>query len=137
MNTSLQKIYPSIDPTKYHLCQTWEDVKHFSRDYHNPNTLLGALDSGFGFFAGETITGPKEILVAICGPAAIEEIKPKFEEIQKLEEEDDRTEEEKNAEAWEGARRSERYEQGIEEGRKKDGWDGDAGEWQEQADTIT
>lgn len=135
-NSPLHKIYPSIDPNKYHLCQTWEDVKHFSQDYHNSNTILGALDSGFGFFAGETIAGPKETLVAICTPAAIEEIKPKFEEIRKLEDEDERTEEEKEAEAWEGVRRSERYEKGIEEGRKKDEWDGNAGEWKKRVNTI-
>ncbi|KAK6005269.1 hypothetical protein QM012_008048 [Aureobasidium pullulans] len=122
-NPLLHKIYPSINPTEYHLCHTWEDVKHFAQDYHNPNILLGVMDSGFGFFAGEAITGPKDTLVAICGPAAIEEIKPKFEEIQKLEETDDRTEEAKDAEAWEEVRRSERYKQGLEQGRKKEQWD--------------
>jgi hypothetical protein len=130
---ALSKIYPSIDTTKYHLCQTYEDVKHFAQHHENPNTILGTLDSGFGFFAGDTLTGPKETLVAICGPAAIEEILPKLEDVKKLDEEDDRTEEEKDAEAWEGVRRLEKFNKGINEGRKREDWDEVLGEWKEKA----
>jgi hypothetical protein len=130
---ALSKIYPSIDTTKYHLCQTYEDVKHFAQHHENPNTILGPLDSGFGFFAGDTLTGPKETLVAICGPAAIEEILPKLEDVKKLDEEDDRTEEEKDAEAWEGVRRLEKFNKGINEGRKREDWDEVLGEWKEKA----
>jgi hypothetical protein len=131
---TLSEIYPSIDTSKYHLCQTYEDVKHFAQHHENPNTILGPLDSGFGFFAGDTLTGPKETLVAICGPAAIEEVLPKFEEVKKLDEEDDRTEEEKNAEAWEGVRRLEKFNRGINEGREREDWNEDLGEWKEKAD---
>ena len=131
---ALPKIYPSIDTTKYHLCQTYEDVKHFAQHHENPNTILGPLDSGFGFFAGETLTGPKDTLVAICGPAAIEEILPKFEEVKKLDDEDDRTQEEKDAEAWEGVERHERFKKGINDGKKKEDWDGHLGQWKEKAD---
>jgi hypothetical protein len=130
---ALSSTYPSIDTTKYHLCQTYEDVKHFAQHHDNPNTILGPLDSGFGFFAGDTLTGPKETLVAICGPTAIEEILPKFEEVKKLDEEDDRTEEEKDAEAWEGVRRLEKFNKRINEGRKREDWNEDLGEWKEKA----
>jgi hypothetical protein len=131
---ALNEIYPSIDTTKYHLCQTYEDVKHFARHHDNPNTILGPLDSGFGFFAGDTLTGPKETLVAICGPAVVDELLPKIEEVKKLDEEDDRTEEEKDAEAWEGVRRLEKFKKGINEGRKREDWDGGLGECKEKAD---
>jgi hypothetical protein len=130
---ALSKIYPSIDTTKYQLCQTYEDVKHFAQHHENPNTILGPLDSGFGFFAGNSLTGPKETLVAICGPAAIYEILPTFEEIKKLDEADGRTEGEKDAEAWEGVRRLERFDMGIKEGQNKEDWDGGLGEWKAQA----
>jgi hypothetical protein len=130
---ALSKIYPSIDTTKYHLCQTYEDVKHFAQHHENPNTILGPLDFGFGFFAGDTLTGPKETLVAICGPSAIDEILPKFEEVKKLDDEDDRSEEEKDAEAWEGVRRLERFDKGIKEGKNKEDWDGDLRDWREKA----
>lgn len=130
---ALSKIYPSIDTIKYHLCQTHEDVKYFAQHHENPNTILGPLDSGFSFFAGETLTGPKDTLVAICGPAAIEEILPKFEEVKKLDDEDDRSQEEKDAEAWEGVERLERFQKGINGGKKKEDWDGDIGQWKETA----
>jgi len=133
-SNALPKIYPSIDTTKYHLCQTYEDVKHFAQHHENPNTILGPLDSGFAFFAGETLTGPKDTLVAICGPAAIDEILPKYEEVKKLDDEDERTQEEKDAEAWEGVERHERFQKGINEGKKKEDWDGDLGEWKMTAD---
>jgi hypothetical protein len=134
-SSALSNIYPSIDTTKYHLCQTYEDVKHFARHHENPNTILGRLDSGFGFFAGDTLTGPKETLVAICGLAAIDEILPKYEEVEKLDAEDSRTEEEKDAEAWEGVRRLEKFKKGISEGKKKEDWDGDLGEWKKKVDS--
>lgn len=138
MTTSiLSKLYPSIDTTKYHLCPTYEDVKHFARHHRNPHTILSPFDSGFGFFAGETLTGPKDTLVAICGPAAIDEILPKFGEIKKLEDGNDRTQEEKDAEVWEGVRRFERFQKEINEGKKKEDWDGDHGQWKEQADLNT
>jgi hypothetical protein len=132
---ALSEIYPSIDTTKYHLCQTYEDVKHFAQHHENPYTILGRLDAGFGFFAGDTLTGPKETLVAICGPAAIDEILPKYEDVEKLDDEDDRTKEEKDAEAWEGVRRLERFDKGIKEGKNKEDWDGDLGDWREKAGT--
>jgi hypothetical protein len=132
---ALSEIYPSIDTTKYHLCQTYEDVKHFAQHHDNPYTILGRLDAGFGFFAGDTLTGPKETLVAICGPAAIDEILPKYEDVEKLDDEDDRTKEEKDAEAWEGVRRLERFDKGIKEGKNKEDWDGDLGDWREKAGT--
>lgn len=136
-SATLSEIYPSIDTTKYHLCQTYEDVKQFAQHHENPNTILGPLDAGFGFFAGDTLTGPKETLVAICGPSAIDEILPKFEEVKKLDEADDRTEEGKDAEAWEGVRRLERFDKGIKEGKNKEDWDGDLGQWKEKASTGT
>jgi hypothetical protein len=132
---ALSEIYPSIDTTKYHLCKTYEDVKHFAQHHDNPYTILGRLDAGFGFFAGDTLTGPKETLVAICGPAAIDEILPKYEDVEKLDDEDDRTKEEKDAEAWEGVRRLERFDKGIKEGKNKEDWDGDLGDWREKAGT--
>ena len=128
VSSVLPNIYPSIDTTKYHICQTYEDVKHFAQNNQNPNTILGPMDSGFGFFAADTLTGPKDTLIAICGSAAIDGILPKFEEVKKLEEEDGRTEEEKNAEAWEGVRRLEKFNKGISQGKKKENWNGDLGE---------
>lgn len=130
----LSKIYPSIDATKYPLCQTYEDVKHFAQNHENPNIILGRLDSGFGFFAGDTLTGPKDTLVAICGLTAINEISPKCEEVERLDDEDRRTQEEKDAEAWESVRRYEKFQKGINEGKKKEDWDGDLGQWKEKAD---
>ena len=79
MSLSLQNLYPSLGHEtlqNLQILETWTSTKDWAKQ--NLNTCMYTLDQGFGMY-----TADPNVLVAVLGPIAVEEVKPIVEEAER------------------------------------------------------
>lgn len=79
MSFSLRNLYPGLTHETLQnlpILETWTSTKDWTKQ--NLNTCMNTIGYGFGMYTADT-----NVLVAILGPIAVQEVKPVVEEAER------------------------------------------------------